>query len=122
VSDSLSDRRAHPRIDAAIDLHVESGDSGGTVARMVTGNLSMGGLYCTSQMDFPEMTRIAIRLMLPDGAETPEPVDIHAVVVRRRELAASRGNGDPRYELALYFTRIADDGRDRLAAYLETLD
>jgi len=43
-------------------------------------------------------------------------VDIEAVVVRRQEAASS--SGAPRYELALFFTAMNDDARERLARFL----
>jgi len=120
VSESVQDRRAHPRVDTAVDLRIQP-DEGGTVARVVTGNLSLGGLYCTSQVDIPEMTRLAVRLMLPGlgGNGGEEPVDLQAVVVRRRELPSHTSNG-ARFELALYFTSLDDMARARLSRYLDT--
>jgi hypothetical protein len=70
-------------------------DQGGVVARMVTENLSVGGLYCTSDADFPEMTR---------------------VVVRREVLPSNSGNS--RYKLGLFFTNVDDDTRRQLLQFL----
>jgi len=97
-----------------------SPDAGGIVARMVTNDLSMGGLHCISTTDFPEMTRLAVRLMLPlknGNGETNEPVEVEAVVVRRQEFDSS--GGAPRFELALFFTSIANGARDRLSRFLD---
>jgi len=85
---------------------------------MVASNLSVGGLYCTSPADFPEMTRLAVRLVLPsaeDHAPEAEPVDVEAVVVRREERVAP--SGEPQYELALFFTGMDDRTRGRLEAF-----
>lgn len=112
----IDDRRTHPRHDAEIDVH-GSPEAGGIVARMVSRNLSLGGLYCTSTTDFPEMTRLAVRLMLPNGEAGGTTLDVEAVVVRREEVPAV--NGDRRYDLALYFTHLDPAARERLAAYLE---
>lgn len=120
MSESVSDRRAHPRVDTAIDLHVRHGEAG-DVARLMTCNLSLGGLYCTSRIRFAEMTRLALRMILPgSGPDAGAPIDIQAVVVRCREVP-SRTNGDPRYELALYFTQVDDEAKDRLGRYLDTV-
>jgi hypothetical protein len=113
------DRRRHERHPAEIQVH-GSPEDGGVVARMVTRNLSLGGLYCTSTKDFQEMTRLAVRLMLPvngSGGETESPLDIEAVVVRREELPSI--NGDPRYDLALFFTDLKTSARDHLRRFLE---
>ncbi len=113
---SVKERRVHER--HAINVNLQgTPDQGGVVARMVASNLSLGGLYCTSNTDFPEMTRLAVRLMLPiDHSETEsEPVDLEAVVVRREQSRSS--NGQPRYDFALYFTNVDPSAHDQLKRY-----
>ncbi|HXV74849.1 MAG TPA: PilZ domain-containing protein [Candidatus Polarisedimenticolaceae bacterium] len=119
MGESGFDRRRHPRVETRIQVN-GSPEDGAVVARMVTDNLSLAGLQCTSSADFPEMTRLAVRLMLPPirgGGNEVEPVDVEAVVVRRTDLAAS--SGDARYRLALFFTRIDDRSKERLVSFLE---
>jgi len=114
LRDGTTERRSHARFQRTFDVH-EIGSEGSTVGQMTARNLSLGGLYCTSARAFDEMTRLAVRLMLPvDG--TTEPLDVEAVVVRARE-APSR-DGRHRYELALYFTRVDDEQRRRLSLFL----
>ncbi len=114
---SLKERRVHERHDIHVNLQ-GTPDSGGIVARMVASNLSLGGLYCTSVTDFPEMTRLAVRLVLPiHHSETEgEPVDLEAVVVRRDEVQGT--NGRPRYDFALYFTNVDASSQEQLKRYL----
>lgn len=110
------ERRSHARFKSTVELE-GTPQGGGVVARMVAKDLSLGGLYCVSSVDFPEMTRLAVRLMLPEkrtGAQ--DPLDVEAVVVRHRALASATGNG--RYELALFFATMTDIQRERLARYL----
>jgi hypothetical protein len=118
VSDAtIDERRRHQRHDTEFKMEGFA-DEGGVVARMVARNLSLGGLYCTSAKDFPEMTRLAVRLMLPTADEPePAPVEVEAVVVRREKIAEA-SNGDPRYELALYFTGLEESTQARLQNYL----
>jgi hypothetical protein len=86
---------------------------------MTANNLSLGGLQCTSSEGFPEMTRLAVRLMLPDlQSEGAAPVDLEAVVVRCEEAERSSA-GDDRFSLALFFTRLADVARERLSHFIE---
>lgn len=86
-------------------------------ARMVARDLSLSGLSCTSDICFDEMTRLALQLRLPiEEMSEPETVDLEAVVVRHRPLIST--NGDPRYELALFFTGVQEDARDKLKRYL----
>ena len=119
MSNTMDDRREHPRYAARLDLQGAAGE-GGSIARMVSTNLSMGGVYCTSSQDYPEMTRLAVRLMLPPSDQPsaePDPVEVEAVVVRRREVPSSLGPG--RFELALFFTKVEVEVRRRLAVYLQ---
>ncbi|HEX6853066.1 MAG TPA: PilZ domain-containing protein [Candidatus Polarisedimenticolaceae bacterium] len=113
MSKQHAERRSHARFQRSFDIE---GQDGATIARMTASDLSLGGLYCSSTHDFPEMTRLAVRMLLPNGAG-PEPVDAEAVVVRRKKLKSPTGNG-PRFELALFFTHVDDAGRERLARFL----
>ncbi len=111
------ERRVHPRYEKTFEIEGAFG-SAGAPTRLVASNVSLGGLYCTSDRDFPEMTRLAVRLMLPGrgaGAGELEPLDVSAVVVRRRELPTANLE---RYELALLFTALTATQRERLARFL----
>ena len=116
---SVKERRAHERHWATVHLQGTPED-GGVVVRMIVRNLSMGGLYCTSSKDFAEMTRLAVRLMLPlkngEGTET-EPVDVEAIVVRLEKLPAATGK--PRFELALFFPKLEGTPREQLRRFLD---
>ena len=113
MSKSHAERRSHARFARSFDIE---GQAGTTVARMTASDLSLGGVYCASSHDFPEMTRLAVRMLLPNGTSA-EPVDAEAVVVRRKKLKSSTGNNS-RFELALFFTHVDDAGRERLARFL----
>jgi c-di-GMP-binding flagellar brake protein YcgR len=112
------ERRLHARFPRSFEFEGTE-TQGGTVARMIASDLSLGGLYCSASQDFGEMTRLAVRLLLPedrDGSPSAEALQAEAVVVRRRKLRSASGNG--RYELALYFTRMSDTDRERLARFI----
>jgi hypothetical protein len=118
VRKSTVDRRSHARFSASFEIEGAS-EEGGSIARMVASDLSLGGLYCSSTADFPEMTRLAVRLLLPStpsGRPASDPLDVEAVVVRRKKLPSSAGSS--RVELALFFTSMSDLQRERLAKYL----
>ena len=114
MSRTTLEKRSHARFPHRFEIEGPAGD-GGTVARMVSRDLSLGGLQCSSSHDYPEMTRIAVRLHLP-GDEDPEPIDVESVVVRRSKLDAI-ADGE-RYELALFFTSMSDVCRERIARFL----
>lgn len=112
------ERRAHPRFPKQLEIQGTS-QEGGIEARMVTSDLSEGGLHCVSAHDFPEMTRLAVRLMLPGRSTnggSNHSLDVEAVVVRRQEYRST--NGETRFELALFFTRVEDEDRQRIARFL----
>jgi hypothetical protein len=111
------ERRAHTRYAAEIQIQGTPED-GGVVARMISSDLSVGGLSCVSSADFAEMTRLAVRLMLPlnGTSEDFSPLDVEAVVVRREEIGSSVGA--KRFELALFFTQIEDEAKEQLRRFL----
>src|SRR5512140_2929416 len=101
-----AERRSHARFQRTIEAQ-GSPEEGDVVARMVASDLSLGGLYCSSSVDFPEMTRLSVRLLLPEQRTgAAEPLDVQAVVVRHREVPSPTGS--QRYELALYFAGMRD--------------
>jgi len=114
VSPTTVERRSHARFPHQFEIEGPQ-DENGTVARMVASDLSLGGLHCSSSTDYPEMTRVAVRLILPNGGRV-ETLDVEAVVVRRMELASS--SGSKRFELGLFFTGLSDEARTRLARFL----
>jgi len=114
VTPTTVERRSHARFSHQIEIEGPQ-DGQGTVARMVASDLSMGGLHCSSTQDYPEMTRLAVRLLLPNEKRV-DTVDVEAVVVRRVERPSA--SGAPRFELGLFFTGLTDDARSSLARFL----
>ena len=64
MSKPATERRAHRRVEATFPMQGVP-EAGGVVARMVAKDLSRGGLRCTSSADYPEMTRLAVTLLIP---------------------------------------------------------
>ena len=114
MTPTTAERRSHARFSHQFEIEGQQ-DGRGTNARMVASDLSLGGLHCSSSQDYPEMTRLAVRLMLPNESRV-EVLDVEAVVVRRTELASAAGAA--RFELGLFFTGLSDDARSRLARFL----
>jgi hypothetical protein len=115
------DRRKHPRY--AHQLRLRGADREGRAeAEMMTENLSMGGLYCASDVGFPEKTRLEVEIELPplDGDRgDPDLISLEAVVVRHEEQRDEAGNLC--HKLALAFTCFAEGGDDSLAGFLAGL-
>lgn len=119
VSKTTVERRTSPRKTRSFEVHGRA--DAGELARMTARDLSLGGLYCTSSADFAEMTRLAVTLMLPPGGGSgePDPLDVEAVVVRRKEVNGA-ATGRPLFELALFFHALTEAQRSRLALFLES--
>ncbi|MCP3982693.1 MAG: hypothetical protein GY716_25660 [bacterium] len=115
MSNRPEDRREHPRYATILNLQAIA-VPGGVAADMVASNLSMGGLYCTSAAEIPEMTRLAVDLKIPNGNGEPVPVGLEAVVVRCREMAPIAGK--KQFELGLFFTQVDGSAKGVLADYL----
>jgi hypothetical protein len=109
------ERRAHTRFPKTFEIEGAPAE-GSAVARMVASDLSLGGLYCTSTVDFPEMTRLGVRMLLPSTEGQESPVDLEAVVVRRKKHMTRTGNA--RYELGLFFPRLTDEQREIISSFL----
>jgi hypothetical protein len=117
VDELLADRRKHPRIATEIVLRGMPEDGGESV-QLVTENVSMGGVYCTSSVDLPEMTCLAVQMTLPgaggDGSSA-DVIDVQAVVVRRELVDTTEGT---QFKLALLFTYLDERATDLLSKYL----
>jgi len=114
VSRSSVERRSHARFPHTFEIEGPA-EADGSIARMTASDLSLGGLYCSSSRDYPEMTRLAVRLRLPAESDGV-PLEVEAVVVRREKRASASGDG--RFELALFFTAMSDTARETLARFL----
>lgn len=116
VGPETGERRSHPRIRTTFELQ---GGPGGeeSMARMVASDLSLGGLYCLSTRDYAEMTQLSVRLELGPQSRYDDALELQAVVVRRKQLQSS-STGQPRFELALFFTSLTEDQRERISRYL----
>jgi len=110
------DKRRHPRVTQR--LPVRSRHNGGVDLETI--DLSAGGLFCTSPAYLPPMTKMALALQLPaSGGTGPSVVEGEAVVVRTDppHAAPSHLGG---YRIALFFSRMEDEHRRRLQAYLQS--
>lgn len=117
-----NERRTASRapVNLAVELSGHFPDDGTTLASDSI-NLSTEGVYCTVGRFVPPLTRLGLALVLP-GAERDRKADAgrmvrcEAVAVRcypERETA-----GCEQYEVACYFTRMADDDRLAIADFL----
>ena len=112
-----NDQRRHPRVARKIRVRPHAREA----VELETIDLSVGGFSCTAPAFLAPMTKMAVSLVLPPDAGTGQSEDqtVHgeAVVVRTEPgHAASHANGG--YRIALFFSRMDDEDRRRLARYL----
>jgi len=99
-----SERRRAPRIAADLPLQLIARDAGASAQLR---DLSTIGLSCVFPEPIPEMTAVNLKLELAGEAH-----DIVGAVVRSERL-------DEGWEIAVYFTQIADEAKTGLATYIE---
>lgn len=103
-----SDRRQHPRVRGDFILAVHGPDSS---AKFEIKDVSASGICCLTDSELDEMTLVQLELLLDD-----DPVQCRGAVVRCEPIPDSK---HPRYEVAIFFTEIRDNDRDRIAGYVE---
>ncbi len=117
------DRRREPRVaagfqggltqDGRSDLHGPE-----TADRVSVKDISASGVCCHSDHELPEMSLVRLELLLPgeEGPLAEVPVRCAGAVVRSEPIPESTY---PSWEVALYFTEISDQDRDRIRAFVE---
>jgi hypothetical protein len=74
-------------------------------------------MFCMSSEYIAPMTRMALQMRLP--GEAGRPIQGEAVVVRT-EPAAAATPPHAGYRIALYFSRLEEDDRQALQAFLQS--
>ena len=114
----MSEKRHHPRIPERLTVH----SSDGAHVALETINLSAGGLFCTSPAWVAPMTRLALALELPSAAANGPGAAVvrgEAIVIRT-EPAAPAVTHEGGYRIALFFSRMDDEHRQVLQAFLKS--
>lgn len=99
-----SERRRAPRVSAKLPLQLIARDAN---AAAELRDLSTIGLCCIFPEPIPEMTAVKLQLELGDKAH-----EIVGAVVRSERM-------DDGWEIAVYFTQIADEATRALTAFIE---
>ena len=112
------EQRRHPRIDSRVQ--VVSGAEPAERLEMESLNMSLEGVYCTTNRYVPVMTRLRVTLQLPPlpgrEAATGHPIDAEAVVVR---IEPEAGGEKEKFHVALFFSKMESPDRIRLAEFLD---
>ena len=110
-----NERRAHPRIDHQLPISV---GANGYDFFTTTHNISCLGAYCTIDKYVPPFTKVRIKLNLPlvtHGARQDCDVSCSGVVVRSED----EPNG--KFNVAIFFNRIAEEPRQKITQYIKQL-
>ncbi len=111
---TYAEKRKRPRADGGFEL-VLSTDDAGPERKVRVRDVSSSGVSCHIDRAVKEMTQVQIDLHLPDEDDLTK-VSAEGAVVRCREVADNPPK--ERYEVAIFFTGISDDGRMSIERYV----
>ena len=106
----VSERRRAARVAATFPIQLGSGEQA-RPARLK--DLSEIGLCCAANQKIPEMTKVAIEMLLPG---TKDKHTLQGAVVRCEPI---RGKQPPVYDLAVYFTEISTAAKAAIRGYVQ---
>lgn len=113
----MKERRRAPRLTAQLAMEVRL--SGGERASVETINVSANGIYFSSKSFIEALTKLQITLLLPKAdprGTTRRKVICEGVVVRVDPEVPVEGQ--PQYDIACYFTDIAEEDQEILQSYI----
>ena len=115
---AITERRKQRRVDARLQIELQL-DPGAPSQSSSTLNISSNGVYFISPRFIEPLTKLGLRLLLPENAagQDEQPVDCTGVVVRCVPEAPRPGVN--RYEVACYFTNTSEEFQERLSHYVQ---
>jgi hypothetical protein len=91
----------------------------GSVTDARVNDISVSGVRCVTDREFPIMTQVGLVLMLPAATGDPRRITCQGAVVRSD---AGRTVGDgAEYDTAIFFTSMGDSDRAELGDFVELL-
>lgn len=113
---SDTERRRSVRAPAKLAMEIKIS---GEYARAESLNVSANGVYFSSSVHIPPLTRLEITLMLPasESARAKNTEVICEGVVVRVQPDKPEKNREA-YEIACYFTAISEKDREQLESYI----
>ena len=112
------ERRQSPRISAKLAMQVAGSDDQSVVTTESI-NLSASGIQFGSRLFLSPLTRVALTLLLPPFGRRlrrERMVQCQGVIVRCEERTGPRQK--TRYEMACYFTDLAEGDRELIEQYV----
>jgi hypothetical protein len=114
---AITERRRQRRVDARLQIELQL-DPGAPAQASSTLNISANGVYFVSPRFIAPLTKLGLRLLLPESAPGRDetPVDVTGIVVRCQPEAPAPDVHC--YEVACYFTDLGEEFKDRLSHYV----
>lgn len=112
------ERRLFPRVhDEGLSLRLNLGNFD-TVTHTL--DISASGIYCKIDREMPLMSRVRIKLMIPDVArseKTPRELDVDGVIVREHPVIID--GVVKHYDAAIFFDSLSPKDRDTIQGYID---
>lgn len=109
-----SERRTFPRVhDEGLSLKLKSGDFD-TVTHTL--DISASGIYCKIDREIPLMSKVRLKLMVPESSKSVRELDVDGVVVREHPVII---DGVIRhYDAAIFFDNLSAKHREMIQSYI----
>jgi len=119
MSKPARERRKAPRVVAKLAMQVSEAKDDASVLTTESINLSSSGIQFQSRSFLPPLTKVALTLLLPPFGRRlrrERLVRCEGVIVRCVE--SERARQRPRFDLACYFTDVAEEDRTLVEQYV----
>jgi hypothetical protein len=111
------EKRGFPRIaDAGVSLKLKIGDFDMMTHTM---NLSASGVYCKLERELPLMSRLKLRLMIPDESReggSVKTIEADGVVVREHPVIID--GVVKHFDAAIFFEDLSEKDRETIKSYI----
>ena len=112
-----TERRLFPRVrDEGLALKLRAGDFD-TVTHTL--DISASGIYCKIDREIPLMSRVKVKLMVPDPAKADKlakELDVDGVVVREHPVIID--GVIKHYDAAIFFDNLSAKSREMIQNYI----
>ena len=114
-----AERRLFPRLkDENLSLKLNSGDFD-TVTHTL--DISASGIYCKIDREIPIMSRVKIKLMVPDSMKSDKgmkELDVDGVIVREHPVIID--GVIKHYDVAIFFDNLSEKNREIIQNYISS--
>ena len=112
-----AERRSFPRVrDEGLAIKLNSGDFD-TVTHTL--DISASGIYCKIDREIPLMSRVRVKLMVPDAIKpdkAAKELDVDGVIVREHPVIID--GIIKHYDAAIFFDNLSPKDREMIESYI----